>query len=82
MKQFGHEAARRELADRNHGGVREGRVGLDAHLGQGFARDLVADEARQHLGGDVVVGLAGEGRDLFTAEGRPFLRHIEAAVRG
>ncbi|OHB33739.1 MAG: hypothetical protein A2882_05470 [Phenylobacterium sp. RIFCSPHIGHO2_01_FULL_70_10] len=82
VEELGQEGVGRDLHQRHDGGVGEGGVGLVAHRVDDVAGDLLAGEARQHLGGDVGVGLAAEARDFLAAEARPGLRHIEAAVGG
>ena len=82
VEQLGQEGVGGKLDERHHGGVGEGGVGLFAHGVDRLARDLLAREARQDLGGHMGVGLAAEGYDLIAAEGRPGLGHIEPAVGG
>ena len=71
-----------ELAQRHHGGMAKGAVGLAHHAGEIGRGDRVAGEQPDHVERHLRIGPAGEARDSGAVERRPSLRHIEAAVAG
>ncbi len=80
MKQFEDIFAARELMQRRHILVREGRVGFLDHALEIALGNIVADERRDHAQRDFGVGLAAERRDLRARKLRPCFRHVESAV--
>ena len=82
VKKLERERVGAELAQRHHGGMAKGAVGLAHHAGEIGRGDRVAGEQPDHVERHLRIGPAGEARDGGAVERRPSLRHIEAAVAG
>ncbi len=80
VEQLEHEAVRRELDQRRHGGMAERVIGLPRHARELGILDRAGDEGRNHLAGDLGIGASGEPRDARRVERRPRLRHIKPAI--
>ena len=80
MEEFEHPMLFIQLHQRSDSYVRKAAIGLGGQFAKAFRREAVADEGLHHARGQFSIGKSAHSVDVFGAEPRPALRHVEAAI--